>query len=72
MTRTLLLLPIFLAIAATPLLAQPGSDRVKSIEAKIDPPEAKRGQTVTYKITIKLNPDFHTLSDGATRPEAKG
>ncbi len=60
MTRTLFALPVLLSLAAAQIFAQAGSDRVKSIEAKIDPPEAKPGQTVTYKITIKLNPDFHT------------
>lgn len=60
MIRTLLTLPILLTLAGSPIFAAPGDDRVKSIEAKIEPPEAKPGQTVTYKITIKLLPGFHT------------
>jgi thiol:disulfide interchange protein len=60
MIRTLFILPILLTLAASPILAAPGDDRVKSIEAKIEPAEAKPGQTVTYKITIKLFPGFHT------------
>lgn len=60
MTRILATFPILICLAASPIFAEPGSDRVKSIDARIEPFEAKPGQTVTYKITIKLNPDFHT------------
>jgi hypothetical protein len=33
---------------------------VKSLEAKFDPVEAKPGQTVTFNLTVELNPGYHT------------
>ncbi len=33
---------------------------VKRIEAKIEPAEARPGQTVTFTLTMELNPGYHT------------
>jgi hypothetical protein len=33
---------------------------VESVNAVIEPADAKPGQTVTYKLIVKLNPGFHT------------
>lgn len=35
---------------------------VKSVEAAFEPAEAKPGQTVTLKLTVKLNPGYHTYT----------
>ena len=63
MIRTLLVLPILLVFAASPGLAQQRAsfqDAVKSIAGTIEPAEARPGQTVTYKLTVKLNHPYYT------------
>jgi hypothetical protein len=40
---------------------------VKKVEAKFEPAEAKPGQTVTFKLTIELNPGYHTYP--VTQPD---
>ncbi|MBY0514929.1 MAG: hypothetical protein K2P78_13570 [Gemmataceae bacterium] len=58
-----------LAVTAVVLAAAPGSPAaqkdwyekaVKKVEAKFDPAEAKPGQTVTFTLTVELNPGYHT------------
>jgi hypothetical protein len=54
---------------ALALAAAPGSSAnqkdwyeraVKKVEAKFDPAEARPGQTVTFILTVELNPGYHT------------
>jgi DsbC/DsbD-like thiol-disulfide interchange protein len=59
MNRTLLALPLCLALAA-PIPAQPAKDAVKKVEAVFEPAEAKPGQTVTLKIVVELADGYHT------------
>lgn len=66
MTR-ILIAPAAVAVAAA-LAAAPGTaaqkdwyeKAVKKVEAKFDPAEAKPGQTVTFSLTVELNPGYHT------------
>lgn len=63
-----------LAIAATLATARPAdpaqpawyAKAVKSIEAKVEPAEAKPGQTVTVKVTVVLNPGHYTYATKQT------
>jgi hypothetical protein len=51
----------FLFMAASPSLAQPGIDEIiKKVEARFEPAEAKPGQTVTLKVSLKLLDGWHT------------
>jgi hypothetical protein len=51
-------------ILSTPISAAEKDDwyakAVKSVAAKIEPAEAKAGQTVTFNVTIELNEGFYT------------
>src|SRR5262245_19865670 len=62
MTR--IILPTFLLFLVATWPASAASltfeSAVQSIEGKIEPAEARPGQTVTYKLIIKLNPGHHT------------
>lgn len=58
-----------IALVAFALAAAPGAranqkdwyeKAVKKVEAKFDPAEAKPGQTVTFTLTVELNPGYHT------------
>lgn len=69
MTRTLLTLPVCLALAGVSL-AQP-KDAIKKVEASFEPAEAKPGQTVTLKIVVQLADGYHTYPLVQPTPEAK-
>jgi hypothetical protein len=43
---------------------------VKSVEATFDPAEAKPGQTVTLKVTVKLHPGYYTYPTKQTDKRA--
>jgi thiol:disulfide interchange protein DsbD len=43
---------------------------VKKVDAYFDPPEAKRGQTVTLNIVVELNSGWHTYPIVQTDPES--
>ena len=45
---------------------------VKSVEATFDPPEAKPGQTVTFKLTVTLEDGYHTYPLVQTDKAAEG
>ena len=45
---------------------------VESVEATFDPPQAKPGQTVTFRLTVKLNPGYHTYPLTQAEKGAKG
>src|SRR5262245_26075616 len=66
------ILLLFLA-GTSPALAQAITfeTAVESIEAKIEPAEAKAGQTVKYKLTIKLFPDHWTYPVVQQNPKEK-
>jgi len=68
-------LPILLLFLAgtSPALAQAITfeTAVESIEAKIEPAEAKAGQTVKYKLTIKLFPNHWTYPVVQNNPKEK-
>src|SRR5262245_39952725 len=61
MIRSLLALSI-LTLAASQAFSQRQSfqDAVKSIEATIEPAEARPGDTVTYKLKVSLNHPYYT------------
>jgi hypothetical protein len=64
--RTLLTLTAVGGLVAVALPARsadkpdPFAKAVKSVEMAFDPAEAKPGQTVTLKVTVKLNPGYYT------------
>ena len=62
MKRLFLLVPLLLCLANTEAFGQRVSfqDAVESIEGRIEPAEARPGQTVTYKLTVKLRTHFYT------------
>ena len=73
MTRILLpTLLVFLA-AMSPAIAQQITfeTAVQSIEAKIEPAEAKPGQTVKYKLSVKLFPNHWTYPVLQPNPKEK-
>lgn len=61
---------LLLAVVGT-LHAQPAKEAIKKIEAKIEPAEAKPGQTVTLKLTVTLAEGYHTYPVMQFAPEAK-
>ena len=63
MKRLFLVVPLLLWLgASTEAFGQRVSfqDAVESIEGRIEPAEARPGQTVTFKLIVKLNPPFYT------------
>jgi DsbC/DsbD-like thiol-disulfide interchange protein len=66
MHRFLLALPLCLIATAAR-----GDDVVKKVEAVFEPAEAKPGQAVTLKITVKLADGFHTYPLIQSSPEAR-
>src|SRR5438270_8773550 len=56
--------PVVVAVALVP--GRPAAAQgwyqkaVKGVTAKFDPAEAKPGQTVTFTLTVELNPGYHT------------
>jgi DsbC/DsbD-like thiol-disulfide interchange protein len=65
MRKNMMFIPAILLIVA--VASAPASNQkdwfeksVKKIEAKFEPAEAKPGQTVTFSLTIELNPGYHT------------
>jgi Thiol:disulfide interchange protein DsbD, N-terminal len=69
MTRTTLALSACLVFVAA-ALGQP-KDAITKVEASFDPVQAKRGQTVTLKITVQLADGYHTYPVVQPTPEAK-
>jgi hypothetical protein len=47
------------------------NDAIQKVEAAFEPAEAKAGQTVTLKITVKLADGYHTYPLVQQAPEAK-
>jgi DsbC/DsbD-like thiol-disulfide interchange protein len=66
MRRILLALPLCLIAAAAR-----ADDPVKKVEAVFEPAEAKPGQTVTLKITVRLADGYHTYPVTQPDPAAK-
>jgi len=70
--RTLFTITLAIAVAAGSARAadpvQPAwyTKAVKSVEAKIEPAEAKPGQTVTVKVTVVLTPGHYTYATKQT------
>lgn len=63
MKRLFLFVPLMLWLgASSEAFGQRVSfqDAVESIEGRIEPAEARPGQTVTYKLIVKLRPPFYT------------
>ena len=59
----LAILALALGVAALPASDKnpPWFDKaVKKVEASFEPAEAKPGQTVVFKLTVSLNPGYHT------------
>ena len=69
MTQTPLCLFVCLVFAAA-ALGQP-KDAIKKVEASFEPAQAKRGQTVSLKITVQLADGYHTYPVVQRTPEAK-
>jgi len=58
-------LALALLVVSSPALAQGKArlsfdDAVRSIEGRLEPAEARPGQTVTFKLAVKLNPGWYT------------
>ena len=70
MSRLLLAIPLCLTVAA-PAPAQSAKDAVRKVEAVFEPAEARPGQTVTLKITVKLADGFYTYPVVQPSPEGK-
>ena len=63
MTRIALLLLTCLAFGSLPPAARARLSwqaAVQKVDAVIEPADARPGQTVTYKLIVKLNPGYHT------------
>jgi hypothetical protein len=72
MIHKLLALSVFLACAsATFGQANKAKDAVQKVEAVFEPAEAKPGQTVTLKLTVRLADGYHTYPIVQLAPEAK-
>ena len=71
MTRRLLAAAIVLC-AAAPALAQNQSfnDVVKKVSAKIEPATAKRGEAVTWTLTVEVIDGWHTYPTQQVDPKA--
>lgn len=75
-TRVLALLMIPAAVLAAavpgrPAVAQGWYDKaVKGVTAKFEPAEAKPGQTVTFTLTLELNPGYYTYPTSQPDKEA--
>jgi hypothetical protein len=67
---------VALALAAAPgapAAAQKWYERaVKKVSAEFTPAEAKPGQTVTFALTVELNPDYHTYPTAQADKMAAG
>src|SRR6516165_3852891 len=48
------------------------NDAVPKIEATVDPPEVRRGQTATWKFTVELTPGWHTYPTEQPEQGAQG
>jgi hypothetical protein len=55
--RSMLLLMLCVGLAGA---AEKKASGIKSVEATIEPAEAKPGQTVTFKLTVKLEDSYYT------------
>jgi hypothetical protein len=53
---------VMISVASAPASAQKDwfEKSIKKVEAKFEPAEAKPGQTVSFTLTIELNPGYHT------------
>ena len=64
------------ALLVAVLSAAPADDwyakAVQSVELTVDPPQAKPGQVVTLKLTVKLNDGFHTYPTRQKEKPAAG
>ncbi len=72
--RSLLFVALVAVLTTAPAPAQGGKkfkDVVKSITAKVEPAEAKRGETVTWKLTVEVIPGWHTYPTKQTDPNAE-
>lgn len=52
----------FFGAAKSKQRGDPFKDAVEKITVSLEPAEAKRGQTVTWKVTVKLAPGWHTYA----------
>ena len=48
------------AIATPSVFGESFNEVVKKVEGRIEPTVAKRGQTVSWKVTVDVNPPWHT------------
>ena len=72
MIHKLLAFSVFLACASAAFgQADKGKDAIQKVEAVFEPAEAKPGQTVTLKLTVKLAVGYHTYPIVQLAPEAK-
>src|SRR5262249_53539187 len=74
-----LFLALFLALSNSNVHVQAGAPKVKKtfdaavkkIEATIDPPTVKRGQTATWRLTVELNENWYTYATYQPDKEAE-
>lgn len=75
-TRVLALLILPAAVLAAALPGRPAAAQgwyekaVKGVSAKFEPAEARPGQTVTFTITLELNPGYYTYPTNQPDKEA--
>jgi len=62
---------LFVALAFTAAAFGQPKDAITKVEAFFEPAQAKRGQTVTLKITVQLADGYHTYPVVQRTPEAK-
>jgi thiol:disulfide interchange protein DsbD len=69
MLRCCLFVGLTCLLLARPVYCQGRTDKVQSLETKIEPASAKPGQTVFYRITVKLAPNHYTYP--TVQPDAQ-
>ncbi|HEY1379922.1 MAG TPA: cytochrome c biogenesis protein CcdA [Gemmataceae bacterium] len=66
-----LLVPLTAAAAPAQVGQRKFENVVKKVEAAVEPATARRGETVTWKLTIELAPGWHTYPTAQPDAEAK-
>lgn len=72
--RQLVMACVVAGVAVSSAFAQGGKkfkDVVPTVKATVEPTEAKRGETVTWKLTVEVIPGWHTYPTKQTDPNAE-
>jgi len=71
MLRIALAISLTVLVASVAVAQDKAKDAIQKVEAAFEPAEAKPGQTVTLKLTVKLADGYHTYPVMQPAPEAK-